>query len=337
MSLPVLWYVLIAVLFTGYLVLEGFDYGVGILLPWVGHSDTERRAVLATIGPVWDANEVWLITAGGAMFAAFPLWYASLFSAFYGGLALLLVSLIVRGVALEFRSQDRHPTWRRRWDYLIAGSSAVPPLVWGLAMGNVLHGIPLNAQGNFTGSLATILNPYALVGAAAALSLLTLHGALYLTLKAPIPVSDRAYRAAFRVGPVATVFYFAFVLMSYFDAHFIHRLGVDPGPIPILAGLGMVTVRLLLPRRNHPWAFWMGLLTIILSTASVFLALYPDLMISSLNPAWSLTVPNAAANPYSLKVMTIVAITVLPLVLAYQAWTYWIFRRRISLNETFHY
>lgn len=337
MSLPEIWFVLIAVLFVGYLFLEGFDYGVGMLLPWIGKTDQERRAIISTIGPVWDANEVWLITAGGALFAAFPNWYATLFSGFYLGLFLLLVALIIRGVALEFRSKDANPLWRKRWDWMIVIGSAIPPIVWGLAMGNLLHGVPINQQMNYVGNFLTLLNPYALVGAVATVFLFLMHGALYLDLKAPEELSARAHKIAYRVGLWATVFYFLFVGLSYFYANFAHRLGVDPGPIPLLAGISMIAVRFLLPGRHRGWAFFAGGLTIVLSVISVFLALFPRVMISTLNPHWSLTIYNSSSNPYSLKVMTIVAITVLPIVLAYQAWTYWVFRKRISLGDTFHY
>jgi len=337
MTLPEIWFVLIAVLFVGYFFLEGFDYGVGMLLPWIGQTDQERRAVIATIGPVWDANEVWLITAGGALFAAFPNWYATLFSGFYLGLFLLLVALIIRGVALEFRSKDANPLWRKRWDWMIVIGSAIPPIVWGLAMGNLLHGIPINRQMNYVGNFLTLLNPYALVGAIATLLLFLLHGALYLDLKVPDELSDRAHKIAYRVGMWATVFYFAFVVMSYFEANFAHRLGIDPGPIPVLAGISIIAVRFLLPGRQRGWAFFAGGLTIVFSVISVFLVLFPRVMISTLNPHWSLTIYNASSNPYSLKVMTIVAISVLPIVLAYQAWSYWVFRKRVSLKDTFHY
>ncbi len=336
-TLPTLWFALIAVLFVGYFFLEGFDYGVGMLVPWVGRTDQERRAVIATIGPVWDANEVWLITAAGALFAAFPNWYATLFSGFYLPLAVLLAALILRGVALEFRSKDERPSWRTRWDIAIVIGSAVPPIIWGLAMGNLLHGVPIDQSMDYVGHPAMLLNPYAIVGALATVSLFLLHGALYLDLKAPQELSERAHRIAYRIGPWTTLFYFLFVFLSYFYAHFAHKLGLDPGPIPVLAGTSMIAVRFLLPGRHRAWAFFALGLTIILSTISVFLALYPRVMISTLNPRWSLTIWNASSNPYSLRVMTIVAVTVLPIVLAYQAWTYWIFRQRVSFQDTWHY
>lgn len=337
MNLPTVWFVLIGILFVGYLFLEGFDYGVGMLLPFVGRTDSERRAVLATIGPVWDANEVWLITAGAAIFAAFPDWYATLFSGFYLALALLLVALIIRGVAVEFRSKDDRPRWRSRWDALIVVGSAIPGFVWGVAMANLLHGVPIDAHMNYVGTFWTLLNPYAVVGGLASLLLFMLHGALYLSLKAPSALKDRAIQVAWRIGGLTTLFYFGFVVLSYFFANLVNKLGVDPGPIPVLAGLSMVAVGLMLRGRHYGWAFFLTGTTIVLSTISVFLALYPRVMISTLNPAWNLTIYNASANKYSLGVMSLVALSVLPLVLAYQAWTYWVFRRRVSMTDTFHY
>jgi cytochrome d ubiquinol oxidase subunit II len=336
-SLNTIWFVLVAVLFVGYFFLEGFDYGVGMLMPFVGRTDRERRAVLATIGPVWDANEVWLITAGGAIFAAFPNWYATLFSGFYLALALLLAALIVRGVAFEFRSKDAHPRWRSLWDALVVVGSAIPPVVWGIAMGNLLRGIPIDAHMNYVGNFWELLNPYALIGGLAAVLIFALHGALYLTLKTTDTLQARARQAAFRVGGTATGLFFLFVVLSYFYTSFPARLGVDPGVVPILAGLAMVSVRFLLQRNLYGWAFAMNGAAIVLSVGTVFTTIYPDLLISSLNPHWSLTVFNAASNAYSLRVMTLVAVSALPFVLAYQAWTYWVFRQRVTLKQTFHY
>ncbi len=337
MHLPSVWFGLIAVLFVGYLFLEGFDYGVGILVPFLGRTDQERRALVGTIGPVWDANEVWLITAGGAIFAAFPDWYATLFSGFYLVLALLLAALIIRAVALEYRSKDDRPQWRARWDELLVVGSAIPAFVWGAAMGNMLHGVPINAQMNYVGGFFTLLNPYAIIGGIASLLLFTLHGALFLSMKAPLELAKRADQAAFRIGWLTTLFYFSFVVLSYYFANLRVRLGVDPGPVPVLAGFCMIAIRFVLQRGLRGWAFALTGLTIVLSTISVFLTLYPRLMISTLNPRWSLTIYNASSNGYSLMVMTIVAITVLPIVLVYQVWTYWLFRKWVSMDDAFHY
>lgn len=337
MNLPALWFILIGVLFVGYFFLEGFDYGVGMLLPFVGRTDDERRAVLATIGPVWDANEVWLITAGGAIFSAFPNWYATLFSGFYLALALLITALILRGVALEFRTKDDGKWWRSLWDFVIWLGSTIPGFVWGVAMGNILHGMPINGHMDYIGGFFTLLNPYALAGGCATGLLFVLHGALYLSLKTPSPLRERSMRIARKMSRLTMVAYFGFVVLSYFFADFVNTFGIDPGPVPLLAGSSMVAVGFLLRSGLLGWAFAMTALTIFLSTMSVFLALYPRVIISRLNPAWDLTVYNAASNHYSLTVMSIVAISALPFVLAYQIWTYWIFRKRVSLHETFHY
>ena len=203
MTLNALWFILIGVLFTGFFLLEGFDYGVGILLPFLGKKDEERRILINTIGPVWDANEVWLLTAGGAMFAAFPNWYATLFSGFYLALLLMLVALIVRGVAFEFRSKDKHPAWRALWDWCIFGGSFVPALLWGVALANIVRGVPINADMQYVGGFFNLLNPYALLGGLAAVAAMTLHGAIFLCLRTTDVMQERAHKAAQVAWPVA--------------------------------------------------------------------------------------------------------------------------------------
>ena len=206
MHLSDLWFIAIAVLWAGYFVLEGFDFGVGILMPFLSRGDdTDKRVMINTIGPVWDGNEVWLLTAGGATFAAFPAWYAAMFSAFYLPLLVILVALIIRGVAFEYRGKRDHPRWRAGWDAAIFLGSLVPALLWGVAFGNILHGIPINAQEHFTGNFWTFLNPYALLGGVTTLTLFTLHGALFLALKTTDDLRARAIAAASVVGLVAIV------------------------------------------------------------------------------------------------------------------------------------
>lgn len=337
MNLNVLWFVLIGVLFVGYFFLEGFDYGVGMLMPIVGRTDQERRAVIATIGPVWDANEVWLITAGGAMFAAFPSWYATLFSGFYLPLALLLLALIVRGVALEFRSKQANPKWRATWDVMIVVGSFIPPVIWGVAMANLLQGLPIDAHMDYTGTFFSLFNLYTILGGVAAVFLFLLHGGLYLTLKTEGSLLERVKARIYLIGAVATALYFVFFVLTYFYTPVVGKIGLDPGTIPVLAGLSMICVRPLLQKSHFGWAFALNGLAIVLSVIVVFKALFPAVMPSSLNPAWSLTIYNAAAGPYSLHVMTIAAVIALPVVLAYQGWSYWVFRKRVSLKDTFHY
>lgn len=337
MTLNTLWFICIAILFIGFFFLEGFDFGVGMLLPFVGKNDTERRLIANAIGPFWDGNEVWLITAGGAMFAAFPNWYATLFSGFYIALFLMLLALIGRGVAFEFRSKVDNLAWRRTWDWVIFFGSAIPPLLWGVALGNLMRGVPIDAKMNYVGNFFTLLNWYSLVAGISMVLLFLLHGALFLSMRTAGDIKDRVRKVAIPVGELTTLVLLVFVALTYFNTDMFRRAGIDPGAIPILAGLALVSVRFFIRANRDGFAFMMNGLTIILSTVAVFMDLFPRVMISSLNPAWSLTIYNAASNPYSLKVMTIVALTVLPFVLAYQAWSYWVFRGRIRTTDHLDY
>lgn len=336
-DLNTLWFVLIAILFVGFFILEGFDFGVGILLPFLGTTDAERRRIINTIGPVWDGNEVWIITAGGAMFAAFPHWYATLFSGFYLALFLMLAAMIVRGVAFEFRSKDRHPAWRATWDWMIFAGSAVPALLWGVAMGNLLEGVPIDANKHYVGGFVDLLGPYALVAGLAALAVFTTHGAIFLHLKSTDPIRGRAMAAIERVGPAATILILLFVVATYLWTDAFTRLGINPGLVPILAVLAMLGAGAFVHQGRMGWAFVMTCAAMALSTATIFMALYPRVMVSSLDPAWSLTIYNAASTPYTLKVMSVVALLFVPVVLAYQGWTYWVFRHRIGAETRLEY
>ena len=337
MTLNALWFVLIAVLFTGFFFFEGFDYGVGILMPFLGKDDRERRIIINTIGPFWDANEVWLLTAGGAMFAAFPNWYATLFSGFYLALFLLLVVLIGRGVAFEYRSKINNATWRKVWDWVIFVGSIVPPLLWGIALANLMKGVPIDAHMNYVGTFFDLINTYALVGGAAMVLLFMLHGALFLALRTTGEIQLRARSVATEVGAWTTVLMLFFIVLSYLGTDMFQRMGIDPGGVPLLAGLALFSVQFFVRSKRDGWGFVMTGITIVLSTVTVFMDLFPRVMISSLNPNWSLTIHNAASNPYSLKVMTIVALTAVPIVLAYQAWSYWVFRKRVQPADHLDY
>jgi cytochrome d ubiquinol oxidase subunit II len=337
MDLNTVWFVLVTVLFIGFFLLEGFDYGVGILLPFLGKDDTDRRVIINTIGPVWDGNEVWLITAGGAIFAAFPQWYATLFSGFYLALVLMLLALIVRGVGFEFRSKDRHPTWRGVWDWLIFAGSLVPALLWGVAFGNLIRGVPINAEMQYAGNFWTLLNPYALLDGLAFVAIFALHGAIFLSLKTKGEIVERAHKAALRLWLPTVVLVFAYVLTSYFATDMFTRLGINPGPVPLGAGVALLVSGWFIRQRSHGWAFIMTSLTIALSTITVMMGLYPRVMVSSLNPDWSLTIYNASSSPYTLQVMTIVALIFVPIVLLYQGWSYWIFRKRIGREDSLEY
>jgi cytochrome d ubiquinol oxidase subunit II len=337
MDLNTLWFILIGVLFTGFFILEGFDYGVGILLRILGKKDEERRVIINTIGPVWDANEVWLLTAGGAMFAAFPNWYATLFSGFYLALLLMLAALIVRGVAFEFRSKDQNPAWRNLWDWAIAIGSFVPALLWGVAMSNIVRGVPIDAKMQYVGGFFNLLNPYALLGGVAGLAVFTLHGAIFLSLRTEGELRQRAEALANRLWPVVLVVGAATVIATYFATDIFQRLGVNPGISALGAGAAFLLCGWLLRQGRFGWAFGMTTLTIALTVVTTFRGLFPRVMVSSLNPDWSLTVTNASSTPYTLQVMTIVALIFVPIVLIYQGWNYWVFRARISGKSALKY
>jgi cytochrome d ubiquinol oxidase subunit II len=337
MDLNTLWFVLIAVLFTGFFVLEGFDYGVGILLPFVARTDSERRRVINTIGPVWDGNEVWLLTAGGAIFAAFPHWYATLFSGFYLALFLILAALIARGVAFEFRSKDKSPTWRATWDWAIFVGSLLPALLFGVALANLLKGTPIDASRNFVGGFFDLLSPYTLVAGLASLALFTTHGAIFLNLKSTDPIRSRSLAMTKKIGPVATVLLLLFVAGTYAWTDVYARLGANPGLVPVLALLSLLSAGYLIHRERMGWAFAMTTIAIVFSVATLFVALFPRVMVSSLDPEWSLTIYNASSTPYTLTIMSIVAGIFVPIVLVYQGWTYWVFRHRITAESKLEY
>lgn len=337
MQLETLWFILITALFVGFFFLEGFDFGVGMLTPVLGKTDTERRVMINTIGPFWDGNEVWLITAGGAMFAAFPNWYASLFSGFYMALFIMLIALIGRGVSFEFRSKLENPKWRQTWDWVIFFGSLLPPLLWGVALANLMRGVPIDANMNYVGSFWDLISIYSLVAGVAIVLLFLLHGALFLSLKTIGDLQQRARAFAQRIGVATSIVLLIFVVLSYFETDMFTGKGINPGSVPILAGFALLSVHFFIKAKRDGWAFVMTGATITLSTITVFMSLYPNVMISSLNPEWSLTIYNAASNKYTLEVMTWVALTMVPLVIAYQAWNYWVFRKRISATDHLDY
>jgi cytochrome d ubiquinol oxidase subunit II len=330
LNLQTLWFTLIAVLWMGYFFLEGFDFGVGILLPFLGRDEQDRRAMINTIGPVWDGNEVWLIVAGGATFAAFPDWYATVFSGFYLALFLILLALIFRAVAFELRGKQDSPGWRRWWDRAIFFGSAVPALLWGVAFADFIYGVPINAQKEYVGSFFDLVGPYALVGGLTTLSLFTLHGALFLVLKTDGELRERARALAGRLWRLAALLLFVFLAWSYVNALLAHDKGVVPDVVPLSALGAMLAAAWLLRERWELSSFVMSGLAIVLLTATIFLNLYPRVLISSLDRAFSLTIQNSSSSAYTLTVMSIVALVFVPIVLAYQAWTYWVFRKRIS-------
>ncbi len=334
MDLNILWFILVAVLFIGFFFLEGFDFGVGMLLPFLGKNDNERRVIINSIGPEWDGNEVWLITAGGALFAAFPNWYATLFSGFYLALFVILVGLIVRGVAFEFRSSDRNPAWRNLWDWMIFVGSFLSALLWGVAVTNLLQGVPIDANMQYVGGFWNLLSPYTLVGGLTTLLVFTLHGALFLTLKIEGDMVERARRVATRVGLVTIPVVLVLALLTYVNTDLFTKAGA--AVVFVGSAVFLVLAWLLLKSGRNGWAFIANGLTIVCFTVAMFWGLFPRVMVSNLNPDWSLTIYNASSSPYTLKVMTVVALTMVPIVLLYQAWTYWVFRHRVT-DKHLHY
>ncbi|HVN53224.1 MAG TPA: cytochrome d ubiquinol oxidase subunit II [Anaerolineaceae bacterium] len=338
MDLNTLWFILIAVLFTGYFILEGFDYGAGILLPILGASDARRRVILNAIGPHWSGNEVWLITAGGAIFAAFPVWYSTLFSGFYLPLLLILIGLILRGIAIEFRSLDANPKWRSFWDWAFFIGSALPALLWGVAFANFVRGVPIDSRLYYAGGFWNLLNPFALVGGLVSFLGFSAHGAVFLSLKTTGELQQHSNRLAFRLWIPTVAAMVLYTILSYFETDFLTKMGVNPGPIPFGALIALLTAGFFIHQKRDGWAFLMTSLTIILSVATIFMQLYPRVLVSNPNPANSLTIYNSASGVTTLTTMSIVAVIFVPIVLAYEIWTFWVFRKRVSEKvETLHY
>lgn len=325
MQLQDVWFLIVGFLFIGYFVLDGFDFGVGMSLPFLGKDDTDRRVLINSIGPVWDLNETWLIVAGASLFAAFPEWYASLFSGFYLPLLLILLALILRGVAFEYRGKGETARWKSTFDWMIVIGSALPALLWGVAFANIVQGVPLNADHIYTGTLFTLLNPYGLLGGLVTLSLFWLHGLVFITVKTDGDIKVRARALAMKVGVVTTILAASFLVWTLF-AHF-SLLGLG---LTAVAALALIAAQFANFKMRDGIAFSLLVLTIITAVGSLFAALYPNVFPSITDPAFSLTVDNARSSDYTLGVMTWVAAIMLPLVLLYQGWTYWVFKKRVS-------
>ncbi|PDQ34592.1 MAG: cytochrome d ubiquinol oxidase subunit II [Candidatus Lumbricidophila eiseniae] len=325
MDLPTLWFWIVAVLFVGYFVLDGFDFGVGMSLPFLARDDTDRRVLINTIGPVWDLNETWVIVAGAALFASFPEWYASLFSGFYLALLLILLALIVRGVSFEYRHQRPESRWKAWFDQLIIIGSAVPALLWGVAFANVVQGVPLDASHNFTGTLLTLLNPYALLGGVTTLLLFFTHGVVFVSLKTEGEMRLRAQRLARTSGAITILAAASFLLWT----------GLAHGTLwfwllAAVAAVALIGSWITNARGSERVAFALTAVTIAAAVLALFASLFPSVLPASNDPANSLTIMNASSTPYTLTVMSWVALCCLPLVLAYQTWTYWVFRKRVT-------
>ncbi|AQX80077.1 cytochrome d ubiquinol oxidase subunit II [Plantibacter flavus] len=325
MDLTILWFWIIAALFVGYFVLDGFDFGVGMTIPFLGKDETDRRMLINTIGPVWDLNETWLIVAGASLFAAFPEWYATLFSGFYLPLLFILLALIIRGVSFEYRHQRPEASWKRRFDLMIIVGSALPAFLWGVAFANIVQGVPLDADHNFTGTLFTLLNPYGILGGLTTLVLFFAHGAVFASLKTEGDIRERARRLASRAGLVAILLAASFLGWTVL-AHFSLPVLI----LAAIAAVSLISAWFANSRGLEGRAFALMAVTVAAAVLTLFTALFPAVMPASNDPANSLTIANASSTEYTLTVMSWTALIFLPLILAYQGWTYWVFRKRIT-------
>ncbi|MCP3811659.1 cytochrome d ubiquinol oxidase subunit II [Mycolicibacterium septicum] len=337
MGLQELWFILLTVLFLGFFILEGFDFGVGMLMTFCGRTaaargeDPElyRRAALNTIGPVWDGNEVWLITAGGAMFAAFPEMYATVFSGLYIPLLAILFAMIVRVVAIEWRGKIDDPGWRRWADIAIAIGSWGPAILWGVAFAGLVRGLPVDANGQMHLAFGDIINAYTLLGGLATGALFAFHGAVFLALKTSGQIRTDAFQFATRLAIPATVLVAGFGIWTQLA----HGKGWTWFLLAAAVVAQLAAVTLVYRRSGEGWAFFCTTVVVAAVVVLLFGVLFPNLVPSSLNPDWSLTIHNASSSPYTLKIMTWAGLVFAPLVVIYQGWTYWVFRKRISADR----
>lgn len=331
MDLAVIWFILVAVLFIGFFFLEGFDFGVGMLLLFLGKKDDERRVIINSIGPFWDGNEVWLITAGGAIFAAFPIWYATMFSGFYLALLVILAALILRGVFFEFRSKNESKIWRRNWDIIMFVCSSLLAVLWGVALANLIKGVPIDNTMNYTGGFFDLISIYTIFAGIAALFVFLFHGAIFLNLKSDDVIRQRALNAAKKLGAYSLAAGVILVVLTYFQTDLYNS-------IPALAASILAVIMgamswYLITKDDAKKAMLTNGISIALAVASLFLGLFPRVMVSSIKPEFSLTIYNAASSSYTLSLMTKVALVFVPIVLGYQIWSYWVFRKRVTVKD----
>ena len=332
MDLAYLWFLIVGFLFVGYFVLDGFDFGVGMSLPFLGKDNTDRRVLINTIGPVWDLNETWLIVAGASLFAAFPLWYATLFSGFYLALLVILLALIVRGVSFEYRHQGKGERWTNWFDWMIVVGSALPALLWGVAFANIIQGTAIDESGYYVGSFFDLLNPYALLGGLTTLMLFFTHGVIFITLKTDGEIKQRAKALVTKSTIVTVLVAASFLVWTAWQHREIEHLPVLLG-FSAAAAVFLVAAWVLNMVGREGWAFGTMALTIVMAVGAILSALFPNVMPSSIDPAYSLTIENASSTEYTLTVMSWVALFAIPLVLLYQGWTYWVFRKRITRDH----
>ncbi|MDW4510595.1 cytochrome d ubiquinol oxidase subunit II [Priestia megaterium] len=336
-SLNEFWYLLVSILFVGFIFLEGFDFGIGMVSRFLGRNDLERRAFINTIGPFWDANEGWLISAIGAMFAAFPNWYATLLSGSYVLFVLLLLSLIGRGVAFEFRGKVEKQAWKNAWDWVIFFGSLFPPLIFGILFSALMKGLPVERNMQMNAGFSDIVNLYTITGGVTLTMLCLWHGLIFATIRTMDDIRDRSRKVAMKLLPINALLLLIFSGMTFFETDLFSNhsrlmlytffIGIF---VYLLAGF-------FLTRKKDGWAFAMSGLILILSISSIFAGLFPTVLVSSINESYSLTIHNAASGNYSLKIMSYAAIALLPFVLGYQIWSYYVFRKRVDHKEHMEY
>ncbi|SFH09647.1 cytochrome bd-I ubiquinol oxidase subunit 2 apoprotein [Priestia megaterium] len=336
-SLNEFWYLLVSILFVGFIFLEGFDFGIGMVSRFLGRNDLERRAFINTIGPFWDANEVWLISAIGAMFAAFPNWYATLLSGSYVLFVLLLLSLIGRGVAFEFRGKVEKQAWKNAWDWVIFFGSLFPPLIFGILFSALMKGLPVERNMQMNAGFSDIVNLYTITGGVTLTMLCLWHGLIFATIRTMDDIRDRSRKVAMKLLSINALLLLIFSGMTFFETDLFSNhsrlmlytffIGIF---VYLLAGF-------FLTRKKDGWAFAMSGLILILSISSIFAGLFPTVLVSSINESYSLTIHNAASGNYSLKIMSYAAIALLPFVLGYQIWSYYVFRKRVDHKEHMEY
>jgi len=342
MELQVIWFILWGLLWAVYFMLDGFVIGMGMISGALAKTDTEKRVLIQTVGPVWDGNEVWLVTAGGATFAAFPGTYALMFSYLYTALLLLLFALIVRGVSFEFRGKIDDARWRTFWDGAIVVTGFLLALLFGVAFGNIFKGLPMNA-GGYQGSFFTLLNPYGLLTGVLFLLLFALHGALYLSVKTEGDLCRRAEALAGKLWIPVLLAVAAFLVYSKIGTNLLANYFAMPVlmVLPLAAAASLLSIRFFMARKAWHRAFAFSCATVLLVTFTGVAGLFPNLIPSSLDPAWSLTIYNSSSSPYTLRIMAVVAFIFVPVVVAYKIWVYRIFRARVTvedvLKDSHHY
>ena len=335
MVLQTIWFFLWGLLWAMYFMTDGFDLGIGTLYPILGKSNEDKQTMINAMGPLWDGNEVWLLTAGGVTFAAFPLVYSVMFSSLYTALMLILFALIIRGVSFEFRNKINHPAWIKVWDTCIFIGSIAPAILFGVAFANIFRGVPINGEGLFQGNLFTLLNPYGLLGGVLFLLLFVQHGANWIIIKSEGDLQARAIEISKKIWPILVAVAVIFLVATWFATPLYKNYLARPILWLVILGTvaALLCIRLFLNQQHWFKSWFASALTIVGATFFGVIGLYPNLFPSSIDPAFSLSAHNASSSPLTLKIMLVVVILFVPIVLAYQIWTYWMFKGKVTQED----